>query len=475
MAFPTQLPSIASSFSQLQLASWRGVPFEATVASIGGSVRNAIHEYYGADLPYVEDTGFGPQIFTLTGFIIPGDDCYLQRNALGAAFLTHGPGTLIHPSIGEIQANLQSWSLNDTADGGNVIEVNCSFIKSTSLAFSNTGITAIVTSIDQILTAVNSAIASVKIAVAQTLSVAELVVDDTVSVLTSVTNFAGQIVNFVENPTQIFNSINGLSSLLSQSAPTAGYEISRYNAGNVDGSQNPILAAINTNQAPSQILQQATDAMLLQTILTRAALVQSQTALVAIAGSNPSDPPYNTMLTAVQQFTEQFRQAINDPLDQINALTSAFNITGQMYLGTSTIAATNQSISDCLTAYYQYVVLISIGMAVSEFQPTSQNQTNELVQTLGPLFDSAIDTAGNAEDDNTFNALLDLKSAVITDLQQRGLVLPELITITTQTNLPACVIAWNQYGDANREADILARVNPPDPDRMPLTFQILSN
>ncbi len=59
----------------------------------------------------------------------------------------------------------------------------------------------------------------------------------------------------------------------------------------------------------------------------------------------------------------------------------------------------------------------------------------------------------------TFSALMDLRAAVVRDITARGADLPRLVNITIPATLPALVVAYRAFGDAAREAEIVAR-NP---------------
>jgi len=58
-----------------------------------------------------------------------------------------------------------------------------------------------------------------------------------------------------------------------------------------------------------------------------------------------------------------------------------------------------------------------------------------------------------------FDALMDLRAAVVRDITARGADLPRLATISMPATLPALVVAYRFLGDATREAEIVAR-NP---------------
>ncbi|HAW1868790.1 TPA: baseplate protein [Escherichia coli] len=87
---------------RLQDASFRGVPFKVEEESAGTGRRVETHEYPNRDKPYTEDLGkitFRPSI---TAYVV-GDDCFDQRDRLIDALNKPGPGTLVHPTYGELK------------------------------------------------------------------------------------------------------------------------------------------------------------------------------------------------------------------------------------------------------------------------------------------------------------------------------------------------------------------------------------
>ena len=70
---------------------------------------------------------------------------------------------------------------------------------------------------------------------------------------------------------------------------------------------------------------------------------------------------------------------------------------------------------------------------------------------------AAIDTEQLTASDNVFVALSDLKTAVINDINTRALDLSKLVAYTPKSTLPAVVLAYRLYGDANRDEEIVTR------------------
>lgn len=87
-------------------ASFRAVPFHVGTGDIGAGRRVQVHEYPQRDKPFAEDLGRATRELELTAQLV-GEDYVDQVNALLRALETPGPGTLVHPWLGEMSVSLK--------------------------------------------------------------------------------------------------------------------------------------------------------------------------------------------------------------------------------------------------------------------------------------------------------------------------------------------------------------------------------
>jgi prophage DNA circulation protein len=124
-----------SFFDQLQQASFGGVPFGVLGADATFGRRQAVHQYPFKDKPWVEDLGKSVRRINLTGFLIEnsaiygGGDVISQRDALIAVVESPGASTLIHPTLGRLDANAASVTVSERWDQGRYFEVRFVFIE----------------------------------------------------------------------------------------------------------------------------------------------------------------------------------------------------------------------------------------------------------------------------------------------------------------------------------------------------------
>lgn len=108
-----------------QLASFRGLTFEAENLGASGGKRLVVDEYPQTDDHSVEDLGQSAKRFRLRGFV-DGPD-YLDRlGNLEAAFLQRGAGELVHPWRGRLHVHVETYEITHDLSGGvGEFEISC--------------------------------------------------------------------------------------------------------------------------------------------------------------------------------------------------------------------------------------------------------------------------------------------------------------------------------------------------------------
>ena len=124
---------------RLQDASFRGVPFKVEEESAGTGRRVETHEYPNRDKPYTEDLGkitFRPSI---TAYVV-GDDCFDQRDRLIDALNKPGPGTLVHPTYGELKVCVDGEvRVSTSKNEGRIVRFDLKFVEAGELSYPTSG------------------------------------------------------------------------------------------------------------------------------------------------------------------------------------------------------------------------------------------------------------------------------------------------------------------------------------------------
>jgi len=100
-----------------QTGSFRGVPFYLQSHTQDGGRKIVSHEFPERDTPYHEDMGRTARTFRLSCYVI-GDDYFTEREDLIAALETKGPGRLVHPYRGIFQVVVDGFSVSESTDEG---------------------------------------------------------------------------------------------------------------------------------------------------------------------------------------------------------------------------------------------------------------------------------------------------------------------------------------------------------------------
>lgn len=91
-------------------ASFRGAAFKVSDTFTEVGRRNVLHQYPFSDTPYVEDLGLDADQFTINGYVVQniGNDLdyFAERDKLIAALKTEGSASLWHPFLGERKVSL---------------------------------------------------------------------------------------------------------------------------------------------------------------------------------------------------------------------------------------------------------------------------------------------------------------------------------------------------------------------------------
>ena len=94
------------------------------------------------------------------------------------------------------------------------------------------------------------------------------------------------------------------------------------------------------------------------------------------------------------------------------------------------------------------------GQVISTMAFTSRSDVEALLQTLNPVFHQVEETAADAMDQMTFQALVQLHAAIIYHLTQSARPLPRMVTYAFAQVMPSLAMANRLYYDASRADEL---------------------
>lgn len=386
---------------QLQRASFRGAPFHVRTADTEEGRRGVLHEYPQRDDPFVEDLGRKAAEFSIDAFVI-GDDYAKARDALRDALKKPGPGELVHPTLGRLNVALTApfRFVEALSDEGGMARF--------SLRFTETS--------DNLQPAAGS---------------------DTAYLVESAAGAASDSV--VADFADVFG-VDGLPEWVSADAVA------------VLGEAMAALDAARAGLAPD-----------LSVLGDFAAELTGVTSSLSSLVRTPL-----TLASRIAGLVAGLSGAVSRPADSIVALGRLYGYSSSRPpVPTTTPARRAQAANrTAVEALVRRTAVIESARAAARLDfgsastadPARRMSYQQAADLRERIADALDDEAADAPVP-VFSALMDLRTATVRDITDRGADLPRLATVSMPATLPALVVAYRALGDARREADLIAR-NP---------------
>lgn len=415
----------------LRQASFRGVPFHFDRASGSYGRRYAMHEYPGRDVPFAEDLGRSQRTWTFQAYLI-GDTFHMQRTALLEACEAPGPGSLILPLIGRVEAVCTDVEFDDARTRGRY--------SSLSLSFAEAGERLAPVGHEDTESLIGGAALNLGEA-AETQFVAGFNVGNPYNVV----------------PMMPFASEANVASAVSTLVSAAAYNVTvladtleRLRLSVYDYDQAPLIAAIEV------LRKQATTL-----VYDPAKLFDAiDTAVAAYTEAMPADRAFLGMLTLASEFVA--REAPPAGIEQRTQTPS-----------TPELRETETRNATLFQSLARRLGLREIGYALPGIDLDNTEQAEHVRGLVFDAFVSESDIAAGYGNDVAYSALTGLAHRLLDDLDHRAAQLPALTLYRTPRSLNAITLAYQLYADAERNLDLVARMGVINPAFLPLTGRVL--
>lgn len=377
----------------LRPASFRGIAFQVDASEPAFGRRVQVHEYPQRDKPYVEDLGRATREIPITAFVV-GEDYVEQAQALIGALEEPGPGTLIHPWLGEMKVSLKDLARVVFDRSLGLARIQMLFIESGELTFPTS----------EASTQAAARKAASKVEAASVQSFAERF---------GVKGFQDFVAAAASGNLGKMLGVVGLSEV-----------------GKAMGFANSLAKTVSTAIAlisnPETLGYKVMGAFGLSGLATTSAAWSNIARQLSRVGQSPSLQHKSTATAS----TASRRQA--------NANANAVNALGRQAMlvqaiGASSLVGSNVDTTARPTVAYQDMIGVR----------------DELV--------AAIDKELLSADDGVYDALMAARSAVWSDLTGRARDSARLTTLTASETIPALALAYDLYEDAERDAEIVSR------------------
>jgi prophage DNA circulation protein len=387
---------------------------ESSDATIGRNTQ--VHEYPLRDVPFVEDLGRKARRVTFEAYVI-GADYMTARDALIAEIEAPGSKTLVHPYLGELKVTVVDVTgpKESTREGG---------------------------------------LARFSIAVVET----------------GEQQFPRATVNTAKNVTE--KAANS-SELI----------------------QTSFVRKFNPTSSPTFILDDAV------------AQVESIVATIKLAVSRVASNPDSlaVFLAGVDALSGDAASLVSDPVKLAARIVSLVNeiaslgatpeysyaaARGLFHYGSDLafiplttsnriIQAQNQAAVRSLVRHAVAIVACSVSASIQfKSEQDALITRDELIQTIDEQLEQVDDFELDFPiSDEEYFALVDVRTAMVNDLESRGARLAQLVPMTLIESTSAIVVAYDRYSDVYRDQEIIDRNLISDPLFMPSgrTIQVLSD
>lgn len=481
-----------SWISKLRPASFRGVPFKVLEGQVKFGRRSVIHEYPFRDTVWVEDLGKAARRVAFVGFIV-GDDVVAQREKMMKACEDVGAvdgGELVHPTLGRMTVSLvDGVTCVERWDRGRYFELAFSFVEQGKRIYPNstadTG-TAVLGALDKakaaskmdLIGALAGALksglavaAQATSAVAMWAAAAQRLSNDATNLYHFVQTLPGEFGRlFGGNAPRAAASSTTVQSLVAQGAvrrakvtvaagtlagAAAGLVAATGNTGSgaggtaASGGAGSTATAGGISPAVSASLGSYADA--------------AHGLAAAVAAAAPSPPDAIRVLTGLVSAAPALPASLSPP---------SYPTTPVFPTPSAQAVALMAAASSDL---FRRAGVIALVQAAASYAPTSYDDAAAVRVQVTRLLDAEIQIAADQGQDDTYNALHDVRTTVVRDLAARATSLASLVQIKTAQSVPALFLAQRLYKDAGRADELVAEATPIHPAFMPVAFKALAS
>ncbi|MBP4002080.1 DNA circularization protein [Pseudomonas koreensis] len=384
-------------------ASFRGVGFWIDQAKTPVGRKGQLHEYPQRDLPFFEDLGQQAKTHDLTAFII-GADCLEQRDKLLQA-LEQGSGELVHPWLGRLQVKVGECDMTHTRQDGGMVTFSLKFYPDRPLPFP----TATVSTQKVLLIKAEGLLGSA-------------------------------VARFEQAMTLIKAARIGIANL--RNSLTGVYDVIKEQLKPLIAQYKQITELVRAvKELPKEVAAEFKG------------LLGDIKELKAFAKEG-----YRGVIADVSQQIEAIRKA-DAPKITTGKDTNAAAQAMANLLQDTLIVKVAQWVASMPVASTPVKLTSTPSLDQQSKQPVTRQEvpvTDDL-QTLQKELNEALQKAQDKADPAHYQAIADVKEALIAHLKAVASSGVRLVSKTFQETFPAVVVAYKQFGDATRVTEVIQR------------------
>lgn len=404
-------------------ASWKGVPFEVRGDVREGGRRIKTHEYPSREHWDNEDLGRLRETYSVDGYVT-GDDADRQAERLRAALSSPGPGTLVLPLRPSVQARCLIFHIAFDEDEQGRFPFDAEFVLEAP--------------------GVGGVVSGVMLAGA-------------------VARAVGHAVGEVKDLFQArFDSAAAPAVARDAAARTIALA-----AGALEAARTAVVVGRPHNSRAAFLIRR----------------MAGQSLSMAYNGNRP-DRLDTEVYVSEQTFRRSaFGDAFAETLEHLSegaadqeALAEALAGLAQFQPQAIENASNARSVraerqmTREVAAYVRRASLAHLARAATKVAHASRGEAAAARAWLAEAFERELKAI---DEEAPHQALVDCRNAAVSFLSRAGAELPATVTVSLPKQLPAMVAAYMFYGDATRDAELVARNRVTHPLHMPVAFEAL--
>lgn len=403
----------------LRPASFRGVPFDAFEEhSEAGGRRLVRHEFPLRDTPYAEDLGRKAGQWQVEAFILRNRwaDYEAARDALRDALNAAGPGTLIHPWLGQMSVAVEGYTLRESTREGGYCKFSVTFVEAGSLTEPDIQVDTAA----RVEDAVNAAEEAAEESFLDRLN---MLAEDLENAVAFAEGIADTVIGYLQAGTRLLDGVKA--------------QIRRVIAipGRLAGALLGLVASA---------MSLASLPCLGGTAGSSGGEISGSSAPYSFGGFDQD--AFSTMLSSR-------KDAPTDPWEGAAPEASG--------AGASTIA------DRVYAPIIDYVAAVTVAELARQAADTEFATADDALNAFEVVME-AMDSVQAAHcADAVYAALEDLRAALADDVAARGAKLPRLGTARLAATMPALAASYRLYGTAAYAEEIVSRNNVRHPGRVP--------
>jgi prophage DNA circulation protein len=380
--------------------SFRGVPFNVESVDLGGGRKIVVHEYPLQDQAFVEDLGRRSRSFAVEAYVV-GDDFIDQRDALIEALEREGPGRLALPYI-DVETRVFAvarFSVRESREEGGIARLLIELEETTQDALLPLDVPDLTGELDASL---------------------EDALDAFQENFETVYDIGGA-------PPFTFASLSSVVAAAGDAIRTA--------FAPVTGAIGTVTGAIDNATSFAADIKRQVDALILD-----------------------ADMLVRSPFVVADRFRDLFEAVFESPALPARNIDALLEV----YEFQSDTPAPDPVTSNREREAANYVALQSVikTMAVASaarFAGRAEFESFEQAAATRDRITELLDVEAETATDSVYQAIVDLRAALVAAVPGEGSDLPRLLNFTPPATLPSLVIAHRLHGNVDKELDLVAR------------------